>query len=192
MNAKLRWALPAAGLCIGGALVALFLAPASWNASYSGEVKASPKVVAAIVGTRGGWTRLQKALHKEDRSFVVEPGADPDRGVGMAVSWTGADGKRTLTLTEATDTQVAYSLVVSGAEAPIQGVIAFPPSGDHTTLRWTESGPLPGGAISNLTSAPDSGAIHAAHRQKALALQSIVEADAVEAGILDQLTNPTP
>jgi hypothetical protein len=176
-----------------GAVAALaFFARAGWNAELETTVAAPPTVISALLGTHGGWVQLEKVLHRDDRSFSAEPVAGVDRGAGTVVSWTGADGARTLTLTAVEPGRVAYTIAVKDAPGDIEGAITYQAEGARTRLTWAEEGPLPGGVWGSLTSPPDATRIEAAHARKLEALTTILEGHAQEAAILEALSNPTP
>lgn len=176
-------------------LIGVFVLPDRMRVERTRLVKAPPTVITSLLHTRAGWKRWQVWVKTIDDSYTFVPGNGPDRGIGMDFSWTGGpkiQAGRTVLDAWVAGERVGYTQTLGPPPMVIEGEIRLTPKAEGTEIRWSESSALPFDPVVRWLALLGDEALGAEFDQGLDALQTIVEADAVEAQILDSINNPEP
>lgn len=135
-----------AGLVVLGNLAAFLYAtslPESWEVTESVKIDAPPAAVRPLVATPGRWPDWSAFSTARDATLLTTT-AGPDAGEGAQLRWTGKlFGTGELTLTEATETEVTYEIVMHGQPFSDGGTLTLMETdGGGTEVTWTDGGPL--------------------------------------------------
>lgn len=132
------------GLFNIGAYIYGLTLPDAWSVDESVEIAAPIEDVYAYVATPRRWTTWSPWSERRDpnANFVFK---GPELGKDASFLWLGEQlGRGSLTITEASPTEVRYRLDLQGDTFSENGRLTLEPVADGTRVRWTDSGEVSG------------------------------------------------
>ena len=125
-------------LIVIAAVVGFFL-PQSYSVEESINIQAKPSAIHDLVGDLKRWDDWTP-FKDMDPSVQVTFG-EKTKGVGASQTWTGKDGKGSLTFTSSDDKSgIEYDMMFD--TTPAQGGVRYEPKGDTTTVTWWMKGDM--------------------------------------------------